>query len=727
MRPIEQWIWLPKSLYPDHQTSAYSLHVTQPTGEHNYAVAALTGTYQADRAISEVQLRFSGDTFFALFVNDTFVASGPASAGGDFLAGYCEHPLPSHYATEAVLTQDTFPGLAEGKLSFYAQVRKDPARLFDFSKGQGGFFLTAFIRFADGTEDIFLTDENWQIQLLNAYTAPEHFDNSKEETAPVAAERIDNLWHCETSPIPPCVEKPLVFSDDMLCETASAESSSGIDLTIPARTTLSMEIPFDKIYAGYLSVQAKTSDRLSVDVFCRELDEEGTSEHYIFVKDADYRSLEMHSAGNLLISAQNDGKEDAQLHLDYIISYYPVYADAKTVTSDKDLNLVFDVCKHTLKQCRQTLHLDSPRHCEPLACTGDYYIESLMTAFTYGDQSLSGFDIRRTAELLRNRDGRMFHTTYSLIWVQMLWDVYQYSGETALLADCEDALILLLNRFSRYIGDNGIIDNPPDYMFIDWLYPDGINMHHPPKALGQTCLNLFYYGALKTAAKIFDALGETAMADKQRSALNALQPAICELLYDHKRGLFFEGLNTPTPEEKLYQYMPPNIEKRYYRMHANILAAYFGFFEEKECRRLLDQILNDDTLGQVQPYFMHFLLEAIYRNGLRDTYTLKILEQWKAPCKDCSKGLAEGFYKPDDYVFDHSHTWGGTPAYSLPLALSGLEILEPGMKRIRLQPSLLGLDEAEIQIPALQGIICIKLTKDAEPVITLPDDIILEA
>ena len=59
--------------------------------------------------------------------------------------------------------------------------------------------------------------------------------------------------------------------------------------------------------------------------------------------------------------------------------------------------------------------------------------------------------------------------------------------------------------------------------------------------------------------------------------------------------------------------------------------------------------------------------------------------------------------------------------------MSGLEILEPGMKRIRLQPSLLGLDEAEIQIPALQGIICIKLTKDAEPVITLPDDIILEA
>ena len=54
------------------------------------------------------------------------------------------------------------------------------------------------------------------------------------------------------------------------------------------------------------------------------------------------------------------------------------------------------------------------------------------------------------------------------------------------------ALILLLERFERYIGENGIIEYPPDYMFVDWLAPDGISMHHPPKALGQTCLNMFY-------------------------------------------------------------------------------------------------------------------------------------------------------------------------------------------------------------------------------------------
>ena len=75
---------------------------------------------------------------------------------------------------------------------------------------------------------------------------------------------------------------------------------------------------------------------------------------------------------------------------------------------------------------------------------------------------------------------------------------------------------------------------------------------------------------------------------------------------------------------------------------------------------LLRRILADDSLGVVQPYFTHFLLEAIYRNGLREEYTRQILEQWKEPVRECHKGLAEGFYKPDDNVlFIHTGGAGG--------------------------------------------------------------------
>ncbi|MCQ2463801.1 MAG: hypothetical protein MJ177_10465, partial [Clostridia bacterium] len=154
------------------------------------------------------------------------------------------------------------------------------------------------------------------------------------------------------------------------------------------------------------------------------------------------------------------------------------------------------VCKHTLKICRQSLHLDSTKHQEHLACTGDYYIESLMTLYCFDDFRLSEFDIMRTADWLVDNNGRMFHTTYSLIWVQMLHDVYMITGNKALLTYSEKALDILLDRFAGYMGESGVIETPPDFMFVDWTVIDGYTMHHPPKALGQTVLNAFYYEAL---------------------------------------------------------------------------------------------------------------------------------------------------------------------------------------------------------------------------------------
>ena len=94
--------------------------------------------------------------------------------------------------------------------------------------------------------------------------------------------------------------------------------------------------------------------------------------------------------------------------------------------------------------------------------------------------------------------------------------------------------------------------------------------------------------------------------------------------------------------------------------------------------------------------------------------------------RQCPKGLAEGFYKPEDsYSFDHSHAWGGTPAYALPLALSGLEILEPGYRKIRLRPSLLGLSHASVEIPTPLGTIALRMEQGKDPVISLPKGITL--
>lgn len=708
MRYYEKWIWLPEKAYPQIQTTRYS---QRDWGrEAHYAVVSFSRDYHFHKPIEKVKLRFSGDTALSLFCNGRHVANGPILPGGDFLADYNDQPLTKHYAT--VLELEGMP-FSDGKLLLRAQVRMGAIQCCDYSKGHGGFFLTAHIIFADGTDTFVSTGESWRAKLLTEYHAPDQYDNGLPQQKEVSAAVLENIWNCETAPINPCT----------LCPIRPIEENQ---ILVPAGQRISKLLSFDMIHAGYLRLAAKTEGKLQVTAFCRELDEDGAVIHMKFHKDGHYLCQELRSVGCLLIEAINSSDTDSKITVELIGSHYPVKTIANTSTSDEDLNLVLKTCAHTLKYCRQSIHLDSPKHCEPLACTGDYYIETLMTAYSYGDMGLAAFDVQRTAELLRNRDGRMFHTTYSLIWVQMLMDVYRYTGEMRLLSDCEDALGLLLDRFHKYLGANGIIEEPPDYMFVDWLVPDGISLHHPPKALGQTCLNMFYYGALKTAQDIYNILGKHDIADRCGERMMALHEAIIHNLYDKERKLFFEGLNTPTREDLIGEWMPRNVEKRYYRKHANILAAYFGFFSREECAALLERVIKDDSLGQVQPYFCHYLLEAVYRSGLREKYTLKILEQWKKPVNACPKGLPEGFYKPEEnYSFDHSHAWGGTPLYALPQALSGLEILEPGYQRIRLSPSLLGLEWAKVQIPTPHGMIEISMKAGTKPEITVPDGILL--
>jgi hypothetical protein len=88
---------------------------------------------------------------------------------------------------------------------------------------------------------------------------------------------------------------------------------------------------------------------------------------------------------------------------------------------------------------------DSPTHQEPLACTGDYYIQSMIEYLSLGDPTLAELDIKRTGNLLKVQNGRIFHTTYSLMYPWWIYDHYMHTGN----ADVIDlsALKLLLDRF----------------------------------------------------------------------------------------------------------------------------------------------------------------------------------------------------------------------------------------------------------------------------------------
>ena len=702
MRKSEKWIWLDGDKYPDSQTTVFHPRAFSPEEtalKGNYTVAEFVKTYRFQKRVKSAALRFAGDTEFDLWLNGALLATGPVCVGGDFL--FNDTPRDQFYATEMTVAPNT------DTLSFYARVKMMPVLINEYSKGHGGFMLTAHIVFEDDTSAIVTTDNTWLARKNGQYTAPFHFDATIVPDGYAPAREIPNIWHTETSPIP------------VRCEQTLYPQGGG-EIRIAAKSKKTVRLEYDKVYGAFLKVLAKTSGLLKVTVESFELEKIIRREELIFNTDTEYRGLQMHSVGGYIITAENCSDAEAVLNVGCIATCYPADECAVTETGDKELNYVLGLCTQALKYCRQTIHLDSPKHCEPLACTGDYYIESLMTAFSFGDMRLAAFDVRRTAEMLCRNDGRLFHTTYSLIWVMMLYDVYMFTGDRTLLTDCVDGLWFLLHRFEGYMGDSGLIENPPDYMFVDWLTVDGYTLHHPPKNLGQSCLNMFYYGALTAAAKVYERLGMDAMAAQCRRKAAQLREAINRLLYSAEKGMYCEGLTTPTPDGQLYNYLPQSNGKLYYRKHANILAACFGVCDTERARTLLHRVMSDEIPGDCQPYFIHFLLEAIYRNGLRDTYTLTLTERWKQSARACPKGLEEGFIRPDNYTFDLSHAWGGTLLYSVPRALIGFEMTEPGFKRISLSPSLLGLPSATVEMLTPYGKIVCRQEAGKAPMVDVP-------
>ena len=697
---IGKFIWLDPIKYPDMQKTSFNCDNSKP-----YCVAEFRHTIKLSDNVKQITLDVTGAAQYYLWCNKHFVGIGPASAGGDFLT---DKPLSWQYVNRYLFIPDS------DLLEIYAKVRLKSERLTEFTPGKGAFLLSGKIEYENGTIEFFGTDENWQARIDKRYQKPGLYDASAELDEWGSAVCTEINVKLPISDIPNLAYTPVY----------------GEYWTEPhiIRGGEKYEINYPRIHCAYIAVAA--DGECTLDIGCSERGEIQHSERVIFDKNGgDYKGLVMYSAGFLSIDVISAA--DGVHILPYLIdSRYPITAEGYVHTSDYDLDKVYDTCKWTLSICRQSMHLDSPSHQELLACTGDYLVETNMTLFTFGDMRLAMQDIRRTADWLCENNGRMFHTTYSLMWVQWIRNVYLYTGDKDIIEYCQTALDTLLSRFNGYIGNHGVIENPPDYMFIDWLEMEGYSMHHPPKALGQTVLCAFYYKALTDACALcsemekYSANSEWWSKKRELWTSHAIlfKEAFNNAFYDKQSGLYTDGLSDD--DEGSNPWRPRNVHLKHFTRHANILAAMYGLCPENECERIVRICANvRSDLPQVQPYYMYFILDAVWKAGLFADYGMEILALWKPLIKTCSKGLQEGWIAPPNYSFDYSHAWGGTPAYHLPLALTGLSIVEPGFKKITLSPRLWGLKFADVSFPTPYGQIHIKQNEGEKAEITVPNEI----
>lgn len=698
MDHLAKWIWLDKSIYPNDQTSEITYF--DPQREKNPFVTAefkLEKHYEKTAVKAEVSV--SADVTFRLFMNGNYVGNGPACAGGDYGS---TTPMPKHYYNTYTVSLDS------ETVEFYVLVQKNIIAQLEMSQGRPGMILSAEIEFADGSKETVVSDRHWLARKdLRRYT----FGRTDFTVRP-------DEWHFANEIGDERVLKAAPIA--MLAEEKILPPGFA-PITVNPGEIKTVEFEFEKIYSCYyhLNVSAESECMIQVTGWERVIENAKFAETVLFDRGLDFRGAHMTSIGNARLYIVNSGKKPVTVNeFSLCFEHYPVEQEGSFVSSDANLNKIYDMGKWALKICRQTIELDSPLHLENLGCTGDYMIASLMNYFVYGDPKLTRFDIVRTADYMVTTGGYMFHTTYSMMWIFMLYDYYTFTADKAIFAETKEALITLLERFHSYTDERGIITHPESYMFLDWLTVDGFSLHHPPAALGQAALNAFYAGGLATALKIFEITGDDALCKKYSARLAMLKQAY-SLFYDEDRQLYFDGLNE---DYEVKKFIPENPKKRYFSLHTNTLAVLYDLVPEEQAAALLTRALEDQTITQPQPYFMHFVMEAIYKAGLFGTYGLPQLRRWTA-MTEFEKGLQEGWYAMGGYGFDYSHVWGGTPTYQLPSKLMGFTMVKPGFEEISLHPKLYDLDDAAIEMPTPYGMITVAMKRGEEPKISVPSEI----
>jgi hypothetical protein len=362
--------------------------------------------------------------------------------------------------------------------------------------------------------------------------------------------------------------------------------------------------------------------------------------------------------------------------------------------SDVFLNRIWKVSRWAVQICMQTHHLDSPNHQEPISDPGDYVIESMVSHHAFALPWLTRQDIRKFAWILKDEKYANFHISYSIGWVQMLMDYYDYTGDEALMREMAPYVHELMDTYASWRGTNGLISEAPNYMFMDWVEIAGFNCHHPPAVIGQGYLTAFYYHGMEMASRVAVVTGDQARRDIYAKRRAEIADAFNRELWVDGKGLYRDGKPFQT-SIKPSQWLPADKAVETFSPHVNLLAVLYDLAPTNRQAAIIDKVMSEKPLN-TQPWFMHWVFQAVDHAGLFDRYGTVQMRRWKIVPETQS-------FREMWNDGDLSHGWCSTPLVQMSSRVLGITPAEPGWKRIAIRPQLCDLQWAKGSVPTPFG------------------------
>jgi hypothetical protein len=715
----------------------------------SYGVYHFRHSIQLTAKPAQFVIHVSGDNRYQLYVNGALASWGPARS--DLTHWYYE-------------TVDITPHLKAGKNVLAAVVWNDGQyKAVAQNTNETGFLLQA-----DRPENAAVnTNKSWKCvqdkayapqliprgQIIGYYAlaANERFDayrypwgwrqvnydegswlNAREITpgAPRDSRDSPNRWMLVERPIPLEELKPERIASLRLAEGVTPPDGfpeKEASVTIPPHKTVSLLLDQSYLTTGYpeLTVSGGKDSTITIRYAetlytgTRPIDKgnrsniEGKKFYGYFdtyISDGGdhrvYRPLFWRMWRYIKLDIVTEGQPLTIDDLRGEFSAYPFVRKASLTVDDPKTNAeiqkILDTGWRTARLCAHDTYMDCPYY-EQLQYAGDARIQMMISLYMTGDPRLMRNGIAllnssRTAEGATYSRApshlQQYIPPFSLWWIGMVHDYWMYVDDPDFVKEMLPGVEAVLSFYGRYQKPDGSLRRMPWWNFVDWVkqWPSGVP---PAEADGSSsaAIDLQLVLAYQWAADLEKALASPARASEYGAAAEKLKSTILVSDWDAARGIFADQ-----PSHKTYS------------QQVNTLAVLAHIVPKEQARRIVQKIVNDNSLAQASIYFRAYMNATLREVGLGGEY-LQMLGPWREMLGDGLTTWAE--WNGSDARSD-CHAWGASPNIELFRTIAGIESAAPGFSRVRIAPNPGALRHVVASAPHPAGEIRVDLRQAAQ-------------
>jgi alpha-L-rhamnosidase len=361
--------------------------------------------------------------------------------------------------------------------------------------------------------------------------------------------------------------------------------------------------------------------------------------------------------------------------------------------NDERLNQIWATGAYTVHLNMQEYLWDGIKR-DRLVWVGDMHPEVMTINAVFGDQEIVRKSLDLSRDLTPLPEWMNTLSSYSMWWILIHRDLYQYQGNLAYLQEQKAYLLPLLDQLISKIKDNKeVLDG---VRFLDWPSSENKKAIHAG-------LQALLFKTITEGAVLCDILGEKQQAEKCRKAADGLRQYIPDMAQSKQAAalLAIAGL---IPAEKA------NKEVIAVGGSQNV-STFYGYYMLQAKAKAGDY---DGALKCIREYWGGMLdmgattfWEDFDRDWLENAAPIDALVP--VGKKDIHADYGAYCYKQ----LRHSlcHGWASGPTSWLSEHVLGVQIVEAGCKTIRITPHLGDLTFVEGTFPTPKGVVRIKHQK----------------